>query len=110
MGAARSTVALRATFALAAVVATAVIASGGATAAGSINAKHFFWAPGQSPQGTVASVENDIIYHGGNAGPGAIGIQKTPAVYLIYWGAGPTASPRLTRTDSSIRARPSRTT
>src|SRR5207248_2099008 len=25
-------------------------------------------------------------YHGGNAGDGAIGIQKKPAVYLIYWG------------------------
>jgi hypothetical protein len=87
MRVARSAVALRATLALAAVVATVVIASGGAAAAGSINAKHFFWAPGQSPQGTVASVANDIIYHGGNAGPGAIGIQKTPAVYLIYWGA-----------------------
>src|SRR5207302_8242028 len=50
------------------------------------NPKTFFWAPGQSPTGTVASVTNDIIYHGGNAGPGAIGIQKTPAVCLIYWG------------------------
>jgi serine protease len=29
---------------------------------------------------------NDIIYHGGNVGPGAIGIEKTPAVYLVYWG------------------------
>jgi len=50
------------------------------------NAKHVFWSPGQSPQGTANSLQNDIIYHGGNAGPGAIGIQKTPAVYLIYWG------------------------
>jgi len=31
-------------------------------------------------------VTNDIIYHGGNVGPGAIGIEKTPAVYLVYWG------------------------
>jgi hypothetical protein len=50
------------------------------------NAKHFFWASGQDPQGTVATVENDIIYHGGSAGPGAIGVQTKPAVYLIYWG------------------------
>jgi hypothetical protein len=57
-----------------------------ATSATNTNPKHFFWAPGQDPQGTVASVENDIIYHGGNAGPGAMGIQKKPAVYLIYWG------------------------
>ena len=47
------------------------------------NPKHFFWA-GQTP--TPDQLSNDIIYHGGNAGPGAIGIQKTPAVYLIYWG------------------------
>src|SRR4051812_46301167 len=50
------------------------------------NAKHFFWAPGQDPQGTVASLQNDIIYHGGSAGPDAIGVQVKPAVYLIYWG------------------------
>jgi hypothetical protein len=47
------------------------------------NPKHFFWA-GQTP--TPDQLTNDIIYHGGNAGPGAIGIQKVPAVYLIYWG------------------------
>ncbi|OLD80336.1 MAG: hypothetical protein AUF67_12610 [Acidobacteria bacterium 13_1_20CM_58_21] len=86
MGAARSTAAVRTALALVAVAAAVVVGSGGAAAAGSINAKHFFWAPGQSPTGTVASITNDIIYHGGNAGPGAIGIQKTPAVYLIYWG------------------------
>jgi hypothetical protein len=75
------------------------------------NAKHFFWAPGQDPQGTVASVQNDIIYHGGNAGPGAIGIQKKPAVYLIYWApSGLRASRPRTRTASSSRARRSRTT
>ena len=50
------------------------------------NAKHFFWAPGQDPQGTADSLQNDIIYHGGNAGPGAIGVETKPAVYLVYWG------------------------
>jgi hypothetical protein len=69
-----------------ALVALAGIGSGGAAADGPLNAKHFFWAQGQDPAGTVNSLHNDIIYHGGNAGPGAIGIQKTPAVYLIYWG------------------------
>ena len=86
MRAARSAAVGRTALALVAVAAAVVVGSGGAAAAGSINAKHFFWAPGQDPTGTVASVANDIIYHGGNAGPGAIGIQKTPAVYLIYWG------------------------
>jgi len=57
----------------------------GANAATATNAKHFFWGIG-SPNATPASLTNDIIYHGGSAGPGAIGIQKTPAVYLIYWG------------------------
>ncbi len=51
------------------------------------NPKHFFWAPGQNPSGTVAdSTANDLIYHGGNAGAGAIGVETTPAVYLVYWG------------------------
>jgi hypothetical protein len=51
------------------------------------NPKHFFWAPGQNPQGTVAdSLANDLVYHGGNAGSGAIGVETTPAVYLVFWG------------------------
>jgi hypothetical protein len=77
-------------FALAALVAVAVIIGGiGAAAAPAdtvTNAKHIFWGIGQDPTGTANSVQNDIIYHGGNVGPGAIGIEKTPAVYLVYWG------------------------
>src|SRR3984893_9118031 len=46
--------------------------------------KHFFWAPGQAPN--PSSVSNDLIYHGGNAGPGAIGVETTPGIYLIFWG------------------------
>jgi hypothetical protein len=57
-----------------------------ASADGVTNPKHFFWAPGQSPQGMVASTTTDLIYHGGNLGAGAIGVQTKPAVYLIYWG------------------------
>src|SRR5881227_76628 len=45
--------------------------------------KHFFWA-GQTP--TPDQLANDIIYHGGSAGPGAIGVEIKPAVYLVYWG------------------------
>src|SRR5256885_3854081 len=86
MGPAGPAAAVRTALALVAVAEAVVVGSGGAAAAGSINAKHFFWAPGQSPTGTVASVTNDIIYHGGSAGSGAIGIQKNPSVYLIYWG------------------------
>ena len=37
--------------------------------------------------GTPADpLANDLIYHGGNAGAGAIGVEQKPAVYLIYWG------------------------
>ena len=37
--------------------------------------------------GTLAdSAANDLIYHGGNAGAGAIGVETKPAVYLVYWG------------------------
>jgi hypothetical protein len=51
------------------------------------SAKHFFWAAGQAPAATATdSLQNDLIYHGGNAGPGAIGVEQNPAVYLVYWG------------------------
>ena len=50
------------------------------------NAKHFFWAQSQDPQGTADALQNDIIYHGGTVGAGAIGVQVKPAVYLVYWG------------------------
>src|SRR6266513_2581512 len=48
------------------------------------NQKHFFWAPGQAPN--PSAVSNDLIYHGGHAGPGAIGVETTPGTYLIFWG------------------------
>jgi hypothetical protein len=70
--------------ALVAAVAGAVGAS--SASATNTNPKHFFWAPGQSPTGTVDSLQNDIIYHGGNVGDGAIGVETKPAVYLVYWG------------------------
>jgi hypothetical protein len=79
----------RSLLALAAVVAAVVtigVASAAPASSGLTNPKHFFWAPGQNPQGTVNSAANDLVYHGGNAGPGAIGIEKKPAVYLIWWG------------------------
>ena len=51
-----------------------------------LDGKHFFYALGQDPQGTTSSLQNDIIFHGGNAGPGAIGVETKPAAYLVYWG------------------------
>ncbi len=73
---------------LAALVAALAGAVGASPASASpTNPKHFFWAPGQSPTGTVGSLSNDIIYHGGNAGPDAIGVEVKPAVYLVYWGS-----------------------
>ena len=49
------------------------------------NAKHFFWANG-SAQSVTDSASNDLLWHGGNAGSGAIGVEQTPAVYLVFWG------------------------
>jgi hypothetical protein len=46
--------------------------------------KHFFWSNGATPNSNAAA--NDLIYHGGSLGPGAIGIEKNPAVYLVFWG------------------------
>jgi serine protease len=64
-----------------------LVATTGATTATSdstaTNPKHFFWA---GETASPDSLSNDVIYHGGNAGSGAIGIEKTPAVYLVYWG------------------------
>jgi hypothetical protein len=51
------------------------------------NPKHFFWANGQpDPSGIVTSQTTDLLYHGGSAGSGAIGVETQPATYLIYWG------------------------
>jgi hypothetical protein len=87
-----------------AVLTTAV----GGSAAAPTNPKHFFWANGQpSPTGTVNSQANDLIYHGGNAGPGAIGVETTPAVYLIYWG--PQWVSGFTTTDANGAVYPSST-
>ncbi len=61
------------------------------------NPKHFFWAPGQPNTPSGASAANDLIYHGGNAGAGAIGVETTPATYLIFWG--PDWSSGFTTTD-----------
>ena len=73
--------------AIAAFVAVALGASAASSGTAPLtNAKHFFWAQGQDPTGTANSLANDIIYHGGNAGPDAIGVQVRPAVYLVYWG------------------------
>ncbi|MCU1343366.1 MAG: hypothetical protein JWN92_2789 [Candidatus Acidoferrum typicum] len=57
------------------------------TAHAQTNPKHFFWAPGQPNTPAPSSLANDLIYHGGNAGPGAIGVETKPATYLIFWGA-----------------------
>src|SRR5579864_1464159 len=50
------------------------------------NPKHFFWAQGSLSAPSSNQLQNDLIYHGGNAGPGAIGVEQKPAVYLIWWG------------------------
>ena len=70
-------------------LAALMVAIGETTAAADTapltNGKHFFWAQGTQP--TVAdTTANDLIYHGGNAGSGAIGVEQKPAVYLVWWG------------------------
>ncbi|HSS62341.1 MAG TPA: hypothetical protein VLK30_12885 [Candidatus Limnocylindrales bacterium] len=55
-------------------------------ASASGNHKHFFWAHGQAPAVSTNALANDLIYHGGGAGPGAIGVETVPAVYIVYWG------------------------
>jgi serine protease len=70
-------------------LAAVVVAALGAMPASSdsvTNAKHFFWARQQSTP-TPDQLTNNIIYHGGNVGPGAIGVLRKPSLYLVYWGA-----------------------
>ena len=78
---------VRAVVALAAVLAALGVfgASPAAPAdSGLTNPKHFFWGSTTPP--SPDALTNDVIYHGGSAGPGAIGVEIKPAVYLIYWG------------------------
>src|SRR5437667_9260475 len=70
---------------LGATAALVVALQAGAASSGLTNPKHFFWAQSQFPPSPDA-LTNDVIYHGGSAGPGAIGVQVKPAVYLVYWG------------------------
>jgi hypothetical protein len=63
-----------------------VLVTGSAAAQSPLNPKHFFWAPGQPATPNPSSLANDLIYHGGNAGAGAIGVETAPATYLIFWG------------------------
>ncbi len=74
-------------FALTAAIFGVVGATAGADTSPPTNPKHFFWASGQAGLSTPADPQaNDLVYHGGNAGDGAIGVETKPAVYLIYWG------------------------
>src|SRR6266550_84842 len=81
---------------LASVCALALIT---APAFGGTNPKHFFWAPNQRNAPSSNSLANDLIYHGGNAGSGAIGVETKPATYLIFWG--PAWSGGFTTTDAN---------
>src|SRR5207253_1018939 len=66
------------------------------------NAKHFFWAPGQPNTPNPSSLASDLIYHGGNAGPGAIGVENRPATYLSL--RGPDGATRVTTCDARREA------
>jgi serine protease len=75
-------------FSAALIIAAAIFVLGAATASAATGpVKHFFWANGTANAQTVAdSAQNDLVWHGGNAGDGAIGVEQTPHVYLVYWG------------------------
>jgi hypothetical protein len=73
--------------AAAAALAASVGAGAVSAAAPPQNPKHFFWAQGTAQAAsTQDQLTNDLVYHGGNAGPGAIGVETRPAMYLVYWG------------------------
>jgi len=73
--------------ALAVAVFSAIGATAGAGTSPVTNGKTFFWAKGTANAATTQDqIQNDLIYHGGNVGDGAIGVEQKPAVYLIWWG------------------------
>jgi hypothetical protein len=74
--------------AIAAALLSAALQAGASSADDApLNPKTFFYALG-TPEAaaTQGEVTNNLIYHGGNAGPGAIGVIQHPKMYLIYWG------------------------
>lgn len=73
--------------ALTATAAVAALQAGASSASAPLNPKHFFWGQGTTQAAsTQDQITNDLIYHGGNAGPGAIGVIRKPKAYLVYWG------------------------
>jgi hypothetical protein len=73
--------------ALAGAVFGLVGATAGAGTSPLTNPKAFFWAQGSAQAAsTQDQLQNDLIYHGGNVGPGAIGVEQKPSVYLVWWG------------------------
>jgi len=73
--------------ALAGAVFGVVGATAGAGTSPLTNPKTFFWAKGTANAATTQDqLQNDLIYHGGNVGDGAIGVEQKPAVYLVWWG------------------------
>ena len=74
-------------FAVALVLVAAIAARAAAPASAyALDPKHFFYALDSTQSSATDTLQNDLIWHGGNAGAGAIGVQTKPAVYLIYWG------------------------
>src|SRR4030088_1161774 len=73
-------------FGLQIVVCVCVLALITSSAVGATPSKHFFWAPNHPATPNPNSLASDLIYHGGNAGAGAIGVETKPAIYLIFWG------------------------
>ena len=50
------------------------------------NPKHFFRGVGSPP--SPGALTNDLVWHGGNVGTAnPIGVERKPAVYLVFWGA-----------------------
>ena len=73
-------------FALLVALACLALAGQAGAAGGPINAKHFFWAQGNPSAPDPTAIQNDLIYHGGNVGPGAPGVLTKPIAYVVYWG------------------------
>jgi hypothetical protein len=48
--------------------------------------KDFLWALDSSPAASPSADGGELTWRGGSAGAGALGVERTPSVYVVFWG------------------------
>ncbi len=78
----------RIVLALAAAVAASLVGASGAPQAQRLQTgvKHYLWALGGGGSSRPPAAGGDLTWRGGAAGDGAIGVESSPRVYVVFWG------------------------